>query len=255
MTRSQRFGERIGPINLIEATKQGDLECVREILGSDDKLANQRDALGATPLHYAALNGHRQIAQLLLERGPDINSADSQFGATPAGWAIEYLREMGGHLAIELDDLSYAIQSQDVRWVARFLKRFPSLRKGSDTKGTPFETLARESGNREITISLVRRTRIPLIRPSSPSFGESGLINAMTLSGVTRRRKAVARRGVERRVTADRVIALHVSQPIANGVSSMTRVALRSWQALTVGPPGSADHSPGLVSDGIGKRS
>jgi Ankyrin repeats (3 copies) len=135
---------------LIDAAKDGDLERVKTILGSDDRLANQRGESGATPLHYAALNGHRQIAQLLIERGADINSTDGQFGATPAGWAIEYLREMGGHLAIELDDLSYAIQIQDARWVARLLKRLPSLRKGTDTKGTPFETLARESGNREI---------------------------------------------------------------------------------------------------------
>jgi ankyrin repeat protein len=105
---------------------------------------------GATPLHYAALHGHRQIVKLLLERGADINSIDGQFGATPAGWAIEYLRERGGYLAIELDDLAYAIQLGDVRWVARFLTRFPSLRQASDTKGTPFQRLARESGNRAI---------------------------------------------------------------------------------------------------------
>lgn len=88
--------------------------------------------------------------QLLLERGADINSTDSHFGATPAGWAIEYLCEMGGYLAIELDDLAYAVQSADTRWVARFLKRFPSLRQASDTNGRPFRRLARESGNPEI---------------------------------------------------------------------------------------------------------
>ena len=136
--------------NMIEAVKQGDRESVRSILESDDRLANQRDKSGATPLHYATLSGHRQIVQLLLERGADINSADRQFGATPAGWAIEYLREKGAYLAIELDDLAYAIQLGDTRWVARFLKRFPSLRQASDTKGTPFQRLARESGNREI---------------------------------------------------------------------------------------------------------
>ncbi len=136
--------------NMIEAVKQGDLERVRAILESDDGLAGQRDESGATPLHYATLNGHRHIVKLLLERGADINSTDSRFGATPAGWAIEYLREKGGFLAIELDDLAYAIQLGDARWVARFLKRFPALRQASDTNGTLFQRLARESGNREI---------------------------------------------------------------------------------------------------------
>jgi ankyrin repeat protein len=50
--------------NMIEAVKQGELERVRAILESDDNLANQRDKSGATPLHYAALNGHRRIVQL-----------------------------------------------------------------------------------------------------------------------------------------------------------------------------------------------
>jgi hypothetical protein len=86
----------------------------------------------------------------LVERGAEINSIDGEFGATPAGWAIEYLREMGGYLAIELEDIAYAIQLGDARWVERFLKRFPSFREASDTNGKPFRQLARESGNREI---------------------------------------------------------------------------------------------------------
>ncbi len=79
-----------------------------------------------------------------------INSRDNQFGATPAGWAIEYLLEMGGYLGIELRDLAFAIQVGDVRWVARFLERFPALRQASDADGKPFRQLARESGNAEI---------------------------------------------------------------------------------------------------------
>jgi ankyrin repeat protein len=72
--------------NMIDAVKQGDGERVKAILESDGRLANQRDESGATPLHYAALNGHRQVVQLLVERGADVNSTDSQFGATPAGF-------------------------------------------------------------------------------------------------------------------------------------------------------------------------
>ncbi len=136
--------------DLIEAAQHGDLQRAKELLDAHGSLANLRDASGATPLHYAAMNGHREIVRLLLERGADINSTDSQFGATPAGWAIEYLREMGAYLAIELDDLAYAIRLGDVRWVARFLKRFPALRHASDTRGIPFQRLAGDSGNHEM---------------------------------------------------------------------------------------------------------
>ncbi|HKW96805.1 MAG TPA: ankyrin repeat domain-containing protein [Bryobacteraceae bacterium] len=135
---------------LIDVVSQGNLERAGAILDADGTLTNQRDETGATPLHYAAFNGNRAMVKLLVARGADVNAPDSRFGATPAGWAIEYLRELGGYLGIELDDLAYAIQLGDTRWVARFLKRFPSLRRASDTKGRSFQALARESGNRDI---------------------------------------------------------------------------------------------------------
>src|SRR5271169_1835467 len=136
--------------NLIEAAQQGNVDRAMEILDRESALCNVKDATGATPLHYAALNGHRQLVQLLVEREANVNAADDRFGATPAGWAIEYLRELGGYLAIELDDLAYAIQVGDTRWVARFLTRFPDLRGASAMSGEPFRELARQSANQEI---------------------------------------------------------------------------------------------------------
>ena len=136
--------------DLMEAAKNGGLEQARAILDSDGGLVHARDESGATALHYAAIHGHRDMVKLLVERGADINSTDSRYGATPAGWTIEYLREMNGYLGIELSDLAFAIRRGDVHWVRRFLKRFPGLRRLQDTSGTPFVELARESGNRDI---------------------------------------------------------------------------------------------------------
>jgi ankyrin repeat protein len=135
---------------LINAIKLRDIDQIKTILDEDGNLVKAYDETGATPLHYAAFDGFREIVQLLLDRGADINSRDSQFGATPAGWAIEYLRERGGYLAIELSDFAYAIELGDACWVARFLKRFPALRQGRDINGKPFRELAEESGNREV---------------------------------------------------------------------------------------------------------
>ena len=135
---------------LIEAAKHGNLTDVRAVAHSHPEFINQRDQTGATALHYAAFGGHRGVVQALVEQGAEINAGDSQFGATPAGWAIEYLREMGGFLGIELDDFAYAIRRGDVEWVARFLKRFPALRRMCDTQGRPFTLLAEQSGNPEI---------------------------------------------------------------------------------------------------------
>ena len=135
---------------LIEAAKRGNVADVRNVVRNHTELINQRDELGATPLHHAAFGGHREIVQALVESGAEINAPDGQFGATPAGWAIEYLREMGGFLGIELDDFAFAIQRGDIEWVARFLKRFPALRAARNTQGRPFKLLAQQSGNVEI---------------------------------------------------------------------------------------------------------
>lgn len=43
-------------------------------------------------LHYAALNGHRKLAEFLIERGASVNLKDTKVGSTPASWA-----EHGGH--------------------------------------------------------------------------------------------------------------------------------------------------------------
>jgi ankyrin repeat protein len=133
--------------NLVEAIQQGDVERVRAIVDINKVVVDQQDDTGATALHYATMKGDKEIVSVLLEHGADINNRDGQHGATPAGWAIEYLRELGGHLAFELDDLAFAIEERDFRWVRRFLNRFPSLREGADTRGKTFRLLAMESGD------------------------------------------------------------------------------------------------------------
>jgi hypothetical protein len=136
--------------DLIQAVQQGDAERVGAILDADNALANGRDESGAGAIHYAALNGHRDIVRLLIHRGAGVNSPDGEFGAMPTAWAIEFLRQLDGYLAIEPDDLAYAIQQGDTRWVARFLARFPKLLQARDVQGRPFEQHARESGIPEI---------------------------------------------------------------------------------------------------------
>jgi ankyrin repeat protein len=135
---------------LMEAAKRGALDDVRAVIDGNSDLLNAKDDEGATALHYAAFEGNRPVVELLVERGADINAIDGKFGATPAGWAIEYLRERGGYLGIELADFAFAISKGDVEWVTRFLKRFPGLREAKDRDGVPFKVLADQSGNQEI---------------------------------------------------------------------------------------------------------
>lgn len=130
--------------------ERGALDDVRAAIDAQPDLIVARDDEGATLLHFAAFGGHRTVVELLVERGADINAFDGKFGATPAGWAIEFLRERGGLLGIELADFAFAIERGDVEWVARFLKRFPGLREAKDRDGVPFKVLADRSFNTEI---------------------------------------------------------------------------------------------------------
>src|SRR5579863_6636441 len=85
---------------LMDAAKRGDLEGVRAVAKEHLELLNGKDETGATALHYAAFDGRQEIAELLVKMGADVNARDDRFRATPSGWAIEYLREMGGLLGI-----------------------------------------------------------------------------------------------------------------------------------------------------------
>jgi len=135
---------------LIDAVSRGSLEEVKALVENHPELVDQRDELGATPLHFAAFGGHRAVAQFLIQHGAEVNALDGKHGATPAGWAIEYLREMGGFLEIELRDFAHSLQTGDVPWARRFLNRFPNLREANDSQGNPFRLLANKSGNPEI---------------------------------------------------------------------------------------------------------
>jgi ankyrin repeat protein len=135
---------------LFSAVASRNAERVRELLASDPGAASAKDGEGATPQHYATLNGSPEIAELLSQCGADVNARDGRFGATPAGWAIEYLREAGGLLGIEIDDLLFAIREKDVRWVRRFVTRLPALARAKDSHGKALSQHAAESGNDEI---------------------------------------------------------------------------------------------------------
>lgn len=58
-----------------------------------------------TGLHYAALNGHREMVDFLIAQGARANVRDTKVGGTPAGWA-----EYGGHAELKnyLDEIAKA---------------------------------------------------------------------------------------------------------------------------------------------------
>jgi hypothetical protein len=128
------------------AVDGGNIDHVTRALDQRPELVGSRDETGATALHHAAFHGHRSIVNLLISRGAEINARDLEHDATPSGWAIHYLRELGGLLAIEIEDTLYAIRNRDVAWVERLVTRHPALVDASDVNGKPLAEHASESG-------------------------------------------------------------------------------------------------------------
>jgi hypothetical protein len=94
---------------LMSAIERGATAEARALLAEHPELARARDDTGATGLHYAAFNANFEMMDALIAAGADVNARDGRYGATPAGWAVHTMRERGGLLAIEIEDVQFAI--------------------------------------------------------------------------------------------------------------------------------------------------
>ncbi len=78
--------------SLTRAIRAGDLGRTARILESKPGLIHSSDKrTGATPLHWAVVGDRRDIAELLLERGADVNAPDTH-GLTPLHKAASFNR-------------------------------------------------------------------------------------------------------------------------------------------------------------------
>ena len=55
------------------AAQQGDLSLIKKLLLKYPGLANTRNYKGWTPLHLAAYSGHKEIVDILIKRGAEVN--------------------------------------------------------------------------------------------------------------------------------------------------------------------------------------
>ena len=64
---------------IFNAAEAGDLEKVQALLKDYLDLVFTEDKYGQTPLHIAAENGHRDMAELLLNNGADVNAKANNY--------------------------------------------------------------------------------------------------------------------------------------------------------------------------------
>ncbi len=88
-------GSQTAPINSIhDAAKKGDIEAIKQYL-ADNANVNSKDSKGMTPLHAAAIRNHKEIAQLLIAEGADVDCRAESDDTTPLHQAAG-----GGHKSV-----------------------------------------------------------------------------------------------------------------------------------------------------------
>ena len=61
-------------ISIHDAAFEGNIEAVKQHLAAGVDVNAKSDKLGTTPLHYAAKRGEKEIAELLIANGADVNA-------------------------------------------------------------------------------------------------------------------------------------------------------------------------------------
>jgi ankyrin repeat protein len=70
------------PKDIWEAAEEGNVEAVKQHLAAGTDV-NAKDMFGSTPLHGASTLGRKEIAELLIAKGADVNAEFDADGLTP----------------------------------------------------------------------------------------------------------------------------------------------------------------------------
>ena len=97
---------------ILQASQHGDVAKVRWLLSADPTLVHSKGAYDKTLLHWAAEKNNRELAELLIAAGDDIN-AEVTWGMTPLQWAAN----MGSRDVAELL-LAHGARPQLNMWCA-----------------------------------------------------------------------------------------------------------------------------------------
>lgn len=86
---------------IVGAIERNDLNALKTLLPNGSEVNVQVDEWGKTPLHFAAKENCKEIAEFLISRGADINALD-KFSQPPLYWALD---EEDGEVAQYLIDI------------------------------------------------------------------------------------------------------------------------------------------------------
>ena len=144
--------------SIVVAVELGNIEAVKQHL-NDGTEVNAKGGTGRTPLHWAAIEGHKEIAELLIAEGADVN-AKTNDGKTPLDEAINpfynkteianFLHKHGG----KHGTIHSAVSGGDVEAVKEFLAAGAGVNVKDKRRFTPLHW-ASISGHKEAVELLI----------------------------------------------------------------------------------------------------
>ena len=81
--------DNIGATPLHYAALEGQLAAVKWLVQRNSDLLFMQDKYGGTPLHWAALNGHLEVVKWQVERRGDLLCMQTKAGRTPLDYAVQ----------------------------------------------------------------------------------------------------------------------------------------------------------------------
>ena len=115
------------PKDIWEAASKGNIEAVKRHLATGTDVDVKGGWMVITPLHMAALNGHKEIVELLIAKGADINAKDDSEW-TPLHWAAdEGHKEVAEFLIAEGADVNAKAEDGETPLDATIEFRHPQI--------------------------------------------------------------------------------------------------------------------------------
>ena len=136
-SRDNQFTEKV--MRLFDAAKSGNIENVRTLLAEDDRLANAEGFIrtslwgsDAKALHVAVMHGRKDIVDLLLAHGADINARDDKYRFNALIHAIDLADFMPEYAELGMVDFLLERGAEMDVWACAWLGNMEGVKERLD---------------------------------------------------------------------------------------------------------------------------